>query len=99
MSRKLYMVEFNIPQFPDEDFFETIPSHREKVNDFMCKDIIIYYSVSQDRTKVWSTFKSYSESELLTYIDSLPLSKYMDYNYHELMFLEIMPFKMNFSLN
>jgi hypothetical protein len=23
----------------------------------------------------------------------------MDYNYHELMFLEIMPFKMNFSLN
>jgi len=44
------------------------------------------YSLAIDRSKLWALFLAESESQLISLIDRLPLSSYMDYNYHELMF-------------
>ncbi len=99
MSSSLYMVEMTVPDYPTDDFFEIIPEHRSKVHELMFKDVIISYSLAHDRSKLWVIIKAGSESELLLHIESLPLTKYLDYTYNELMFMELMPFKMNFSLN
>ncbi len=99
MNNSLYMVEMTVPDYPTDDFFEIIPEQRLKVHELMLKDIIVSYSLAHDRSKLWVIFKAGSESELLRYIESLPLTKYLDYNYNELMFMELMPLKMNFSLN
>lgn len=93
------MVEFNIPDFPDENFIETIPYQRAKVHELLITEVIISYSLAHDRSKLWIQIKASSESELLHHIESLPLTKYLDYQYTELMFMEILPLKLNFSLN
>jgi hypothetical protein len=99
MNNFLYMVEMTVPDYPTDDFFEIIPEHRSKVHELMLKDIIVSYSLAGDRSKLWVIIKAGSESELLMHIESLPLTKYLDYTYNELMFMEMMPMKMSFSLN
>lgn len=99
MSSKLYMVELVVNEIPYEDFVALLPEHRKMVHDFIYKDIFLSYTVAQDRSKVWIMIKSNSESELVHYIEKLPLTPYMDYTYTELMFLEWAPVKLNFSLN
>jgi hypothetical protein len=93
------MVEMTVPSIPEEGFFEIIPEHRFRVHELMHKDIILSYTLAQDRSKLWVIVKAGSESELIMHIDSLPLTKFLDYTYQELMFSEMMPLKMNFSLN
>ncbi len=99
MNSFLYMVEMTVPPYPTDDFFELIPEHRFKVHELMHRDIIMSYSLSADRSKLWVIVKASSESELVMHLESLPLTSYLDYNYQELMFMETMPIKMNFSLN
>lgn len=99
MEKNIYMVEFKIPDFPDEEFISTIPNQRAKVHEFLINEVILSYSLAHDRSKLWVQIKAASESELLHYIESLPLTKYLDYQYTELMFVEALPIKLNFSLN
>lgn len=99
MATKLYMVELIVHHIPYDEFISLLPEHRKMVHEFIYKDIFISYTVAQDRSKVWIMVKSESESELIHYIDKLPLTRYMDYEYTELMFMEWAPVKLNFSLN
>jgi hypothetical protein len=98
-KQNIYMVEFTVPPYPSQEFFDLIPIHRKKVHELMFKDVIISYTVAQERHKVWAILKAHSEGELVHYIEQLPLTQYLDYQYHEVMFTEMMPFKMNFSMN
>ncbi|MBK8700208.1 MAG: hypothetical protein IPN29_12025 [Saprospiraceae bacterium] len=97
--QKLYMVELTVNHIQEEEFFNLLPDHRNMVHNLIYKDIIVNYTVAEDRSKVWSIFRAENESALVQYIEKLPLTRYMDYTYHELMFMEWAPFKMNFSLN
>lgn len=94
-----YMVEFDVPiPFPDH-LFTLINDQREKVDQLFTAGKLLTYTLSVDRSRLWAVFLASSESELLSCIDMLPLSKYMDYDYCELMFHQSLKLLPSMSLN
>lgn len=95
-----FMVEFEIPEVLDTEFYNLIPNQRLKVAQYFDQNILSSYTLSQDRTKLWAIFLAKSTNELEELINNLPLTKYMQYEISELMFHEtherILP---HFSLN
>ncbi len=69
-----------------EDFITLIPFQREKIDAMMGEGIIVSYSLSLDRSKLWVTFIAESEEEVYDYIGSFPLIEFMEPTVHELAF-------------
>ena len=81
-----FNVDINLPEEFDEEFTSHIPEHRTKINELMKKGIITAYSLSDDLTKVWATFKAESETEVEMIMRSLPLHSYFEYEIYSLRF-------------
>lgn len=94
-----YMVEFDIPQPLTEDFLDIIPDQRTVIDRLFTDGKLLSYTVASDRTRVWAVMIAESESELLSYIDRLPMTPYMDYDYNELMFHNTVHLMPAMSLN
>ena len=92
------MVQFNFALL-SEEMAEFIAKQRTVVENLFNKGILITYTLAADRTMIWAVFQADSESELLTYIESLPLTKYSDYTYNEIMFHDSSQFIPTISLN
>jgi hypothetical protein len=96
---KKYMVEFQIPfPFPIE-LEEMIPDQRLAVHDLFLEEKLLTYTLAMDRSKLWAIFLAEEESELLTYIDQLPMSMYLHYDYSEIMFHETIQYIPSMSQN
>jgi len=67
-----YLFEMELPEF-DEQILETIPAHRFHVNVLFEKGILISYSVSMSRTKLWCIVNADTELRGMDIISSLPL--------------------------
>lgn len=96
---KQYMVEFDIPQPLTDDFLEMIPDQRSVIDNLFTDGKLLSYTVASDRTRVWAVMIAESESELLSYIDMMPMTPYMDYDYNELMFYNTVHLMPAMSLN
>ena len=83
---KQYMVEFDVYYRIEGDFEEKIPRQKAAISKLFTKGKLLSYSLSKERTKLWAVFLVDSESELISIIESLPLTPYMDYDYKELLF-------------
>lgn len=81
-----YMICFYLPENPDEEFFDRIPSQRAMINQLMDKQIISSYALSEDRTKLWATLSATDEDEVESILRKFPLYHYMDYDITELAF-------------
>jgi hypothetical protein len=93
-----YMVDCNLAPFTLE-MQEQTPRQRMIVDRLFSQGILLNYTLSSDRSKLWIVIQADSESELLQYIESLPLTKYSDYNYSEIIFYESSQFIPSISLN
>ncbi len=80
------MVEFDLLYPDDMEFMTLIPEQRNLINQYFVDGKLVSYSLNQERTRLWAIFKSETEMELISLIDSLPLTRFMDYNYEELLF-------------
>jgi len=94
-----YMVEFDVPRPVLEEILDLVPDQRNILDDLFASGKLLSYTVSVDKTKIWAVMIAESESELLTYIDELPMTPYMDYDYYELMFYNTVHFMPSMSLN
>ena len=94
-----YMVEFDIPQPLAEELLDMVPDQRDSLDQLFSSGKLLSYTVAADKSKVWAVMMAESESELLSYIDELPMTPYMDYDYHELMFYNTVHFMPAMSLN
>lgn len=93
------MVEFQIPYpFPIE-MEEMIPDQRLAVHDLFLEEKLVTYTLAMDRSKLWVIFLAEEESELITYIDRLPMSAYLQYDYSEIMFHESIQYIPSMSQN
>jgi muconolactone delta-isomerase len=81
-----YMVEMELPQTLDERFIALIPAQREKVNSLMSSGRISSYTLSLDRSRLWLTLTARGEADVAMVLNKLPLTSYMEYEIHELMF-------------
>jgi len=94
-----YMVEFAVPAPFPQDLYYIIPEQRSIVNDLFTAGKMVSYTLSMDLTKLWVIFLASSESELITLVDKLPLTSYMDFDYSELRFHQSLKLLPTMSLN
>jgi len=94
-----YMVVFDVPQPISEDILDLVPEQRDSLDELFTSGKLLSYTVAADRSKVWAVMIAESESELLTYIDEMPMTPFMDYDYYELMFYNTVHFMPSMSLN
>ncbi len=95
-----FMVEFMLPDVMSEDFVATIPQHRLKINELMKEGKITSYSLAADRTKLWCIIRAETEYEVMAIIADFPLIEYLEPTISELMFNNMVAFRMPlFSLN
>ncbi len=84
-----YLVDFTLPDELDLQFMNLIPQQRVIVNELFVEKTLLSYSLSLDRKKLWATFLAENEVELIEIIESFPLTIYMNYEVHPLMFNEL----------
>ncbi len=96
---KTFMIEFDLPEEPTEEFFSLIPRQRYVINNLMSDGKIKSYSLAIDRSRLWVIAEAESEFEVLEIISDMPLSPYMEPLVSELMFHNsyesIVPFSLN----
>ena len=99
-SLKSYMVEFDIYNAEEEeDFQEILSDQQDLLDEYFNSGKLLSYTVSSDHLKAWAVMIASSESELMNYIDHLPLSDYMDFHYYELLFYNTIQLMPTASLN
>lgn len=96
---KLYMVEFDILYPDDMEFMDLIPKQRNLINDYFVSGKLMSYSLNMERSRLWAIFKTDTEMELISLIDSLPLTRFMDYSYEPLLFNNSISMIPTISLN
>ena len=94
-----YMVEFVLPIPIPMDLQAMIPAQRNVVHRLFMEGRLLSYTLTEDRSKLWAIFLADSESELISYIDRLPMTGYMQYDYQRLMFHETIKYLTTMSLN
>lgn len=96
---KQYMVEFDLPDpFPTE-FMAQIPEQRTVINYLLAEGKIKSYSLSIDRSRLWTVFVAQSEFEVLEIIAQWPLAEWLTPEIEELMFHNSSDMVLQFSLN
>jgi len=98
-STTKYMVEFTVPGYFDEEIEQLLDRQKSMLTDYFYEGKIFSFTISQDITKMWMVMIADSESELVSLIDSLPISKFCDYDYRELMLHNTVQFIPEHSLN
>ncbi len=93
------MVEFDVPYPLTEEILDMIPEQKVAIDELFAGGKMLSYTLSLDRTKVWAIFLADQESELLAFIDRLPMTSYMDFDYHEIMFHNTVHLMPAMSLN
>jgi muconolactone delta-isomerase len=94
------MVEFHLPEEIDKQYMELIHLQRLKVKHYFDQKILLSYTLSYKLHKLWAIFVGRSKEEVEQFILDLPLTKYMDYEIHDLMFHESTELALpTFSLN
>ncbi len=80
------MVIMKLPELLTEEFLTQIPEQRKKLERLLTKGLITSYSLSLDRSTLWSTVPASTENDVLNVLTSLPLTKYMNMEIIELAF-------------
>ena len=73
----------------DMNFLSKVPQQRRRVNDLFADKVLQTYTLSLDRRKLWATLLAENELEVIEIMESFPLTPYMSYEIHQLMFNEI----------
>jgi muconolactone delta-isomerase len=95
-----FMVDFSLPTVLTDRFTNRIPEQRAKVNEYFVEGKLVSYAVSLESSKVWAVFNADSEMEVLTLINAMPLTRFMQYVICPLTFYNILTTQVpHFSVN
>jgi len=93
------MVEFDLPTPFTEEFVSLIPEQRHMIDNLLAEGKIRSYSLSEDRSRLWTVFVADSEFEVMELIAQMPLGKFMEPYITPLMFHNASDMVLQFSLN
>lgn len=96
---KQYMVVFNLDSPFTEEMKSLVPEQKEAFDDLFSSGSLLSYTVSMERTQMWAIFLAQAESELISYIDGLPMIPFMEFDYHEILFHNTVHLMPSMSLN
>lgn len=83
-----YMIDISLPETYDPEFMELIPKQRAFTYIMMKKGVIINYSLSVDRKKLWVIIAAESKREVKNILGSFPIFNYIRFTIHNLLFHE-----------
>jgi muconolactone delta-isomerase len=83
---KQFMVDIDLPEFPDDDFMALVPHQKSHINELMTQGVVITYSLAADRSKLWTTVAAKSEEEVGEILSGFPMIDYFVYSVHDLTF-------------
>jgi hypothetical protein len=85
---KNYMVDAQLENYLEEELLTLITNQRMVVTRLMEKGLVIGYSLSQDRSKLWIIIHANSEKQVRELLRKMPLYRYMNAVTYELAFSE-----------
>lgn len=83
-----FMIDIDLPKTISPELIELIPHQRRFVDKMMKKGVIISYSLSIDRTKLWIIVLANSINEVKSLIGSFPIFCFIDFKINNLLFHE-----------
>lgn len=86
MNKKHFFVDIDLVDSFSTPFIQTIPAQRDIVNKLMDEGIIVSYSLSVERDKLWIVMEAKTEQDVLDILAKFPLIKYMKPEIFELAF-------------
>lgn len=95
-----FMVDFTLPEVMTDEFISLIPNQRASINELFEEGVLINYALSLEKSKLWAIVTANSEMEVMEYIATLPLSRFMVVEINMLTFFNTKPKHIpEFSMN
>jgi hypothetical protein len=83
-----YMVDIELPNVMNDEFIELIPQQRATIDRLMKKGLILNYSLSFDRTRLWVIVSADSIIAVKNIIGSFPILNFIKFKIYNLLFHE-----------
>ncbi len=81
-----YMIDISLPTDPDAGYFALIPAQRAHIETLLDQGVVMGYSLSLDRSKLWIAMNAGDEREAAEILSTFPLFKYFEPTIYPLMF-------------
>jgi len=81
-----FMIDITLPLDPNAEFFALIPLQRAHVDKLMERGILLAYSLSFDRSRLWMILNAANETEAEELLSKFPMRRYFEPTIHPLMF-------------
>lgn len=95
-----YMVDIYINEDIDDRFISLIPQQRIRINELMQLGVILTYSLSLDRSRLWITMFGENEESVMKTLQTFPMMEYFSPEIYELAFHNNISYRMpELSLN
>ena len=88
ISSHSWMVELSLPTPFNQEFASLIPDQRMTIGKLMSAGTILSYTLTADRTRLWTVVLAPSEAEVRKILDTFPIIRWTQYTIHELFFHE-----------
>ncbi len=83
-----WMVELTLPVPINQEFASLIPEQRLTVGKLMNTGKILSYTLTADRTRLWTVILAPTEAEVEKILGTFPIISWTRYSIHELFFHE-----------
>jgi hypothetical protein len=81
-----YMIDISLPADPNTEYFALIPLQRAHIEKLLEEGIVIGYSLSLDRSRLWIAMNARDEREAVEILSAFPLFKYFEPTIYPLLF-------------
>ena len=81
-----YMIDISLPADPDAEFFALIPVQRAHIERLLGQGVVMGYSLSLDRSRLWIALNAGDEREAAEILSLFPLFRYFEPTMYPLMF-------------
>jgi hypothetical protein len=81
-----FMIDISLPTEPNTEFFALVPLQRSHIDKLLEEGVILGYSLSIDRAKLWIVMNAQSERDAAELLSAFPLFDYFEPTIYPLMF-------------
>jgi muconolactone delta-isomerase len=81
-----YMIDIALPADPNAEFFALVPLQRSHIDKLLEQGVIMGYSLSIDRARLWIVMNAHNEREAAETLSAFPLFDYFEPTIYPLMF-------------
>jgi muconolactone delta-isomerase len=81
-----YMIDIALPTEPETEYFALIPAQRDHIEKLLEQGVVMGYSLSLDRSKLWIVMNARNERDAVEILSAFPLFKYFEPTIYPLMF-------------